>query len=531
MNRRYDPDIIRRERYYDRRLGAGTANAMNMARYAAAAYRLAKKGAEAYTWYKVAKGPSTGLSKQAAGPSGPTNKSGMVLRSGSSLSQNDRGRKRTSTDLQDMVRNIRRRTPRRSRSRGRSLVRQPSRNRSRSRSRTLSIRRGRGGRVRYVPRRTIRSRMRSILRRRPRPLNATTYGCSFVQENSGILQAQSSGSVYIGHGLATSNFWQCVAAAIMKKLFRIAGEDIDDWGKSKMGVNLAQTLQIRYSINTNPTTTLYDNSTINTAVSYRTIAAALAIRFNQITQAIHGNLTFYGVWLINTPNPVPPGVDTYWSGEPQAMVDMSHMKVKYSVTSILKIQNVSLAGLVGDAAGDEDTTENLSRNPLVGKMYYQPYRCNGFKVETLPITATGGPSLVAAHDTGMILFNTDNLQNNAEFFVKPPQGHMLQCKAKPFGISPGVIKTLKWTDTRTIKYHSLIEKSKINFTTDGVSHYDNIGKVQMVGLEKKMNCAGNERLINVHWALQQHINVVVTTAKARAPRIVNIVAPPNAPPA
>lgn len=520
MNPLYDPDIIRRESYYDRRYGVGTSTAMKAARYASAAYRSARKAAEAYAWYKVAKGPKRDLSDSKPSPTGATNKSRSYA-SKSSFPENDRGRKRLrSEDLTSMVRNVRRRTPARSRSRGRSRNRRPSvvRSRSRSRGRNVNRRRvSRGAMQRYRRALSNARRYRRNLINIPNPAR---YGASHVVERSGVFSADTNGACYLGHGCDTEQFWVNVCRAIVRKLYRDAGEEIYDWEVPVSGALNSRFLQIAWQTNVDSDNLLLDNTLIG-AISYNGVASVLYSRFTNLFVESDSNIVIQHVSLFNNVAVTGDSLTT-------SRLVMSDTTVYYKLTSMMKLQNASIAGTTTVDQADEDST-NVTKNPLVGKLYYSKSRQNGFKLSV--VRALNPPTddviTVAGRGTGVVLWGTSATTSALmnELYRKPPPGRQFNLKAVPWGISPGQIKSITWTDTRKIKLHTLIEKLKTSFTQNITTQYQNVGKFQMVGLEKKMACQSNENPIVVHWALEQHHQCVVTKTLGRCNRITQIVVP------
>lgn len=521
INRNYDRDIIRRESFYDRRYGAGVSTAAKLARYASAAYRVGKKAAEAYTWYKVAKGPQRALPEPA---SGPANKS-RTFATKSSLPQNDRGRKRIrSEDLNDMARNIRRRTPARSRSRsrGRSRNRRPTRSRTRSRS-VYSVRRGGGlRRSRNYPRRSrsIRNRVRRVRQFRMPPPNL--HGVYHCVERSGAVTVGTNNAMYIGHGVDMEQFWVNLCRGIIRKLYRLAGEEINDWNAGVTGAANSYFLQIAWVPNVDQDTLNVDNTLIG-AISYAQVADALYTRFAALFAELDANILIQHVSLFGNVAVVGNSVTV-------AKLVMNNCNVFYKVTSRMKIQNASLAGSGAADIADEDTT-NVTKNPLVGKMYWSKGRANGFKLnmvrsvgaaETVKTLADFGGGFGGTCIWGVSDISSAEMK---DLYKKPPPAYQFCMNGKDYGISPGSIKTFSWVDTRKISLHKLIEICKTTFTQRTGVQYCTVGKFQMVGLEKKMSCLSNEPLITVHWALEQHHSFVVTKNLGKANRIMQFADP------
>lgn len=527
INRAYDPDIIRREAHYDRHLGAGTSQLLgigrNIPRYYRAAKRLIGIGAAAYGAYK----------KYTLPPS--TNKSGGNKRV--SFSMETRGRKRNRSrsipPTPGMVRRRRMNTVSRSRSRvpagmahryagnrylGLLPVAANGGRRNRRPSRRRSIRR----RSRFR-RRTFKGRKTKKMNMRP-----SKHGASLVVERSGVITGESAHAVYVGHGVSTEQFWANVCRAIVRKLFRILGQEITDWNHN-VYATLSTTpliLDIGYSVAQNPTSILVDSTNLvipalPSTLSYGAVSDTLFARFLALFTPADSNIVFYHISLR----------ENTALGTTNAKLDMSNVTVQYKVTSKLKLQNASLAGTTTTDIEDEDSG-NVTANPLVGKLYYKKTRANGFKLQTAPInginTWAAVVGTIANRGTGMI-----NWVSSSAFvpdfqlkFKKPPMGHMFQAQSKPYGMDPGQIKTLTWTDVRKIKFHKLIEIGKVSFTDNaGDGYYQNIGKIQMVGLEKKMHCLSNESNIVLHWALEQHYSCVISKTLGVVPRIQQIVDP------
>lgn len=453
------------------------------------------------------------------------------------------GRKHTRTPTRDRGRSAsRQRTIRRmdpdtpmSGSRGRSRVRSvsmaASNRRSRSRSQSLYgvrrvggrrrvVRIGRtgGGRPnRYYSRRQLRSRN----------FNPVKDGAEVVFEVSGNINTESPNAVYIGHGCATTVFWQNVCRAIVRKLARGAGIEVLDWGQSVDGATSATNLklQIQYSIANVTSVWVFDTTDIiipvlPTLFTWNDLGLQLAARLDAIITPANTNVTIGCILIYQNDAQTLPLMK----------LDCSHMKVKYRITSKLKLQNVTLAANAADIE-DEDAA-NVARNPLVGKLYSSKYRANGYKVETAPINGVGtawstAVPTVVDQSSGLLAWKVQN-SSSADFkakFKKPPSGHMFCLKGKPYGMEPGQISTIQFSDFRIINFNTLLSiyQKSIGDLTSSV--YQNIGRFQMVGLEKKMHCALSEGTVSVDYAIEQFHSCVVTSFKGSVPKLQSITDP------
>lgn len=399
-------------------------------------------------------------------------------------------------------------------------------------STVYSVRRRRGG-GRYIA--PSRAQKRRRLRRRYKKkkgmkgFNPSKHGASLIVERSGIVQATTNHAVYVGHGASTEQFWVNVCRAVIRKLFRMAGEEITDWNHNLNGTSVNQNpyiLRTWYSTSSTPNVMAQDSQPLvvpNTPqrYTYSDVAATWFTRLNAIFAETDVNIVLYKLELLQPEIP----------NQVMARLDLSKMVIMYKITSKLKMQNASIAGS-GTADAEDEDSGNVTHNPLVGKFYRSKYRANGFKFSTIPEDGVGpwvGAPIqqVADRVTGFTSFVTSD-PNGPDFllkFKKPPHGGMFGLKSKPYGMSAGQMKQIVWIDTRSITFNRLIELVKTTFTQNTLTQYCNLGRFQMVGLEKKMSCISTEFNVVLHWVLEQTYSCVVKNKLGKVPRIQQIVDP------
>lgn len=381
--------------------------------------------------------------------------------------------------------------------------------------------------IRRMRRVRFQRRRRRVGNRNRRGLNPVKDGAETVTETSGVISTQSPNAVYVGHGAATTTFWNNVCRAIVRKLARGAGIEIVDWGHNVDGATSATNmkLQIQYSTTQSTTVWAVDDTNI--------IIPALPSLFTWAQLALQLSTRLDTIFSSSDSNP-NIGMILIYQNDAQTLplmkLDCTRMKVHYKISSKLKLQNTSLA--INGLDTQDESMDNVGHNPLTGKLYYSRYRANGFKLETHPINGVGPvwstmvPN-VAGYNTGSLTFKVDTA-DSADFkakFKKPPSGHMFSLIGKPYGISPGQIKQLNWFDKRTIQLNQLISIYQKSLTDQSAFNYQNIGRFQMVGLEKKMHCSSSEANIQLDWALEQYYSCVVTSYKGSVPKLQIIVDP------
>lgn len=331
-------------------------------------------------------------------------------------------------------------------------------------------------------------------------------GAARVVEVSGNIQCPSAETLYIMHACATEQFWVNACRAIIRQLYRDAGEEISAWDQAMKGDTGARTLQYQYTIGSNPTSVLTANVVPTAAQTYDGFATQLYNSFQTSFSTSDASINLIQFFLFNTAAPQLC----------EATVQVSNMKLIYRVKSRLKIQNQSLAGTT-TAEVDDDVTDNVSRNPLVGRVYVTKYRGTGFK----PIhqaTHTQGYQTVN-HQTGLQFAASNGLPS---FMRKPPPAKVLNSKMMHrINIEPGEIKINHWEDYREIKFSQLVEELQKSFS-DAVNNFQHVGYCQTVALEKEMHANVNENPIFIHYALEQHYDCVVRKTKSQPPKMVQI---------
>lgn len=348
-----------------------------------------------------------------------------------------------------------------------------------------------------------------------RMMSPSLHGVTQTVERSGALTTESNNALYLGHGISTEQFWVNLCRAIVRKLYRQMGEEIFDWNLNISGPSTSYTLDIQYATAIDQDTYSLDSSTLATQ-TYSAVASQLYTRFVTIFSENDSNI------FINSIN-----IKQTTGGQVVSRLVTSSCEIQYTIVSFMRIQNASVGGS-GTQDIEDENKENVTNNPLVGKLYSSKARANGFKLGVIRnVGASDTVQTVADRSTGLVLWGVTDLSSSdmKDLYKKPPPGRQFNLKAYPYGISPGQIKSFGWKDKRKIKLHHLIEKMKTSFTQNTTGQYQNAGFFKMVGLEKKMACISNEFQLVVHWQLNQSYNFVCRKILGRSNRITQIVDP------
>lgn len=353
-----------------------------------------------------------------------------------------------------------------------------------------------------------------IVRPKIRP---SLHGVSETVEHSGIFATGPNNALYLGHGVATNKFWLNLCRALIRKLYRLHGEEIYDWSLGISGTGNFTSLDIIYTIWNDQDTVLIDTTTL-AAQSYASVANVLYVRLLALFSEDNQNINLQAITLKETT-----------SGLHLARIVVASCEIQYYIKSSMRIQNASLAGLRGGSTdlADEES-DNVTANPLVGKLYCSKSRANGFKPQIVRSVGVGDNVITVANQAnGVCSFSVTDTSSSEmrDLYKKPPPARQMRMKGYSYGISPGQIKTFSWVDRRKIKLSALIEKIKTTFTQNVAVQYQNVGQFKMVGLEKKMACSSQENDIVLHWHLQQSYNFVAKSLLGRTNRITDITDP------
>ena len=190
-----------------------------------------------------------------------------------------------------------------------------------------------------------------------------------------------------------------------------------------------------------------------------------------------------------------------------AVVKAEDVKVYIDSYASLKVQNRTKSSTGADAQ-DEDG-QNISNNPLRGKIYEGNY--SGFtpRYRNPANLANWGNGFVADPSTGVIVKDADDsdpTQTN-----KPPNGTYFRNTTKTVNIiiNPG-----------QIKYHTLKHKFNMNLTVffakysrhlvdNSLQDISYIGKSFMFGLEKTLDSRDSDSDISVGWELTHSIKSAI----------------------
>lgn len=352
----------------------------------------------------------------------------------------------------------------------------------------LGKKKSRGARtVKIVKRRTSAKKTKKTKKKR------TNYNSIYVTEKGGI-QADPS-AVYIGHGLANTEFIKAICRTIVHILYKKAGVDFNDFRDiPENNVTDAVFFVLRSRLRL--TQTVYDETTIQPALSssFGTMADNLTTQFLAT--------------LDNTREPFDIKLTTLNTDEDQTIATMLFKEVTFhfKVVSTLKLQNTTIAASTGT---DNDLNSHVSANPLVGKLYTR--NSSGFD----PRFRIPGAVTNYKH----FLVNAGLIQANSTFSAnvgtkKPPPGSFFGAKAVAKMWEPGQITV----DKMQWEYHGTYDKILQQFgnvlTTSVVSN-NKMAHSRMYGMEKLVDTRTNEPNITVGFELVQEFYSGGTLHKIR----------------
>lgn len=345
--------------------------------------------------------------------------------------------------------------------------------------------------ARYVKGR-IGPRMRAVQSTRKDIVNIK--GSRANIEQGGVLSVITSTSAYVGHGVAAKQVALAACRAIVKELYRQKGENIVRWFDSPK--TSPSTFQLSYWYYTSeadaaPTQV---NLAIDGTTTYYVVAENLFTSFNA-NLSLGARISY--IWF-NDKN--FQGGTEY--GQTTASIDPDCFNLNYYITSTIMIQNCSKGGTTGGETADDDLVTEVTKNPLVGKVYKSTKWSNGFYPKARPQANDGSwTGFIADNTYGYIAANGVN--NASPDLVKPPPGYWFDgAKSSGCTLAPGEIRYLKWKFRTTIGCGNFWKRyvTWTNGTTVGFP----FGPCEMIGLEKMIDCRAGEHNIELHYQINQH---------------------------
>jgi len=361
-------------------------------------------------------------------------------------------------------------------------------------------------------------------RRRNRSGIVNRRGSVKKVENGGFLACEVRTSLYLGHGLAANEAGKAMCRALVKEIMRQRKTDFLDWDEQ-----IAEFAQA--DVNRSKLTTyiyLIKNPGIGQAETATTLVPGndagggnYTLTYNQYADNIWSHLqdslgttdaqSFISRIQVNDNN--QSGVAL-----PVAKIQGSQFYINFSYVSNLKIQNRTTADPHGSPDVNEDTTIDISTNPLVGKIYRSRRHwrngvilAKGTKaVDNTSTTGEGAYSMTADKDTGLIKFTGasqfpgQNQVTTTKILQKPPPGWMFQCKDSPISMAPGAYATSKHRFKCRMGLDSFCQKlfPIIAVNTDNYQQLM-LGWADVVGLERYMDTVRNSYITKVGFQIDQ----------------------------
>lgn len=328
-------------------------------------------------------------------------------------------------------------------------------------------------------------------------------------ENGGtVTDAQA---VYVGQALAWNELHSSICRALVRALFKMKGEDITNWDNNWLGG--VTTLRISYRYGAPLATALTQaNYDFPATTSYAALADGLR---DSIINAFSNTEQYqiFDMWLNEQVSPA----------QTQAYLNLSECSFTYYFRSSIKIQNRTLAGTT--VVDDEDELANdITNNPLVGRIYMSKKQLTGFLPMTRDRTGTEAnyDSYLANANSGLIsAINSETLITET---VKPPAGYFFGAKSVPLKVKPGQIKSFSIKQMRTMTFKHFYTKYSyfVGTALADTAHQIAIGPALMVGLEKQLDTRTTENPILIGYQIDQTYAACVNKHTPRAAAILDV---------
>lgn len=350
----------------------------------------------------------------------------------------------------------------------------------------------------------------SSQRRLAKKVSFAKFGSIKAREDGGIVQ--DSQCVYIGHAIAFGQLYESICRAVIRELFRQKGENIVDWTDHWLGTSLHMVLAYKYGL-PNATTLSTATVTFVQPASYSDLANLLLVSLKaNLTTSI--GYVIYDMWL-------GEAVD---SSNTVALINFNQCMLNFYVKSELKVQNATHAADVDE----NDQYTDIHNRPVVGKVYYSKRQMAGFLPNSrVHRGATAEPSYesyLANYTSGIIAAtNSTTLSFQTK---KPPAGYYFNANTSYTKISPGQIRTYRWTYRKAFNGSTFLSKFSGQFTGahgTAIKAVYPIGPAQMVGLEKEIDIrSANETDIVVGFQITQTYCCAITKRVPKAGKILDV---------
>lgn len=342
----------------------------------------------------------------------------------------------------------------------------------------------------YVTRGSLGKFRRAKRRARPDPFQK--YGCVIKTETGGV--QNDNNCVYVGHGVASGQIPKLLTRCIIKQLAQQMGQDFVSWEDQYLTAASKMQLSWTYYSDASSTTATQRNMAVTANITWKDLADAL---MNDMRTAWAGTNkhVLEEVWLNETP-----------AGSSQQVVSMVRCKdlyVQLQVFSTMLVQNQTLAH-TGVSEG-ESNLNDIANNPLTGKIY-EGYS-NSFEPKWRPPGDLSYTPFVANDSYGQMINDaTDSIPT--EIRKPPPASFWKRCtKSSNVVLNPGNIKKVSFSFARGFHCNQLISMFPNLFASVDADRVIDLGKFQMVGLEKVLDSRASEDVVSCAYEINQTLKM------------------------
>jgi len=341
-------------------------------------------------------------------------------------------------------------------------------------------------------------------------------GVTCVYENGGVTECPDIGCQYIGHAISWDKTLLNICFAIVKKLLVLSGNYVVNNQLSYLGIDSAENFGITWSFTSEDISGSARAGFLITATdTLNSIGIKLrddfVARFNdslkyQITEIQFGKT--------DGDTSVPTMID------PRSKLNGDSIEIDFECYSKLMVQNRTRASTgIGNDDPDVDTTENITNNPLHGKVYRSNKKwLNGFTLNTQFGYGTVGTtyevdSLIANKYTGLINANSETGFGSVpyEIYRKPPPSWVFGVKkANNIILLPGDIKYSNWKFNFKMKLTTLLQKFPHEVASIENTEVTPIGFAEMMAFEKQLSSREANLNISLGFELTQTYRTFVT---------------------
>lgn len=320
---------------------------------------------------------------------------------------------------------------------------------------------------------------------------------------------------YIGHAIAFGQLYESICRAIIRELFRQKGELITDWTDEWMGNVNTMSLIYKYGL---PSAMNLSQASVNfpSATSYTALADLLMVSFkaNLAPSTTSVSFVVYDIWLAEQTD----------STHTVALINFNQCSLNFFVKSTLKVQNATHAA----DTDENDQFTDIHNRPVVGKVYQSKRQLTGFIPNSRYLRGfneVGYQGYLANYVSGLI--RATNATTLVYQTKKPPPGYFFNANASYVKVSPGQIKTFRWTYKKTFNSSAFLSKFSMGAHPAGplADRQYPIGPAQMIGLEKEIDIRTvNESNIVLGYQINQSYCCALTKRLPKATTIMDVTA-------